>query len=361
MYDEAYRGRRVLVTGHTGFKGSWLVAWLNRLGAEVLGFSIGEVSQPSHWGLLQPECSSVLADIRDLDALQHACDTFQPEIVFHLAAQPLVRASYADPLETYATNVMGTANCLEAVRQCDSTRAVVIVTTDKCYENNETGRPFVEDDLLGGHDPYSASKAAAEHVAASYRRSYFPIADYGTAHHTLVATARAGNVIGGGDWADDRLVPDMIRGLTEGRPIEIRKPDATRPWQHVLDPLAGYLRLGERLLAGETRCAAAYNFGPDHECGRSVREIVNTMRECLPTLDVRYTVDQVTLHEANTLTLDSSKAIRELGWRPVWDSDQAIRLTARWYAGYLADGSISTQSDLNRYIDATAATRQVAS
>lgn len=352
MLSDCYRGRRVLVTGHTGFKGSWLVAWLNRLGAEVLGFSLGDVSEPSHWQLLQPACDSIIADVRDVDTLKKAFSSFEPEAVFHLAAQSLVRPSYADPIETYTTNVVGTANVLEAVRQCEATRAVVVVTTDKCYENLGQGRAFTEDDPLGGHDPYSASKAAAEVVIASYRRSFFDPSDFGKQHQTLIASARAGNVIGGGDWAADRLVPDIIRAIAAGQPLEVRKPDATRPWQHVLDSLAGYLQLGEHLLAGEIRCARSYNFGPDETTGLPVRAIVEQFASHFPQLDVRYASEQATLHEADQLVLDSSKAKQQLDWRPAWDSQAAIERAAQWYAAYLADGSLSTEQDLDTYLAA---------
>lgn len=349
MFGDCYQGRRVMVTGHTGFKGSWLVAWLNRLGAKVLGYALGEVSEPSHWKRLQPACESVCGDVRDASNLHKVVQRFEPEVVFHLAAQPLVRASYADPLETYTTNVIGTANVLQAIRTCDSITAVVVVTTDKCYENLGQGSPFVEDAPLGGHDPYSASKAAAEIVTASFRKSFFNPVTFGKDHRTLIASARAGNVIGGGDWAEDRLVPDLIRAITANQTLDLRKPDATRPWQHVLDPLAGYLLLGQHLLSGETRCATSYNFGPDDTTGLPVREVVERFTLYLPQLHVRYTPEQATLHEADLLVLDSGKAKRDLGWQPLWDSSVAIQQTANWYKRYLADETLMTEKDLDQF------------
>lgn len=257
MFQDIFRNRRVLVTGHTGFKGSWLCAWLHRLGAEVAGFALAPDQTPDHFSLLKTPLRSEIGDIRNYEKLKTFFASFQPEIVFHLAAQPLVRVSYRQPRETFDTNVMGTVNLLDVCRFTPSVRAVVVVTTDKCYANPETGRPFTEEDPLGGYDPNSSSKGAAEIAAASYRSAFFS-----SDEAPAVATARAGNVIGGGDWALDRLIPDLIRAASLGKSAEIRFPNAVRPWQHVLEALSGYLSLGASLLSGGQSFASAWNFGP---------------------------------------------------------------------------------------------------
>lgn len=349
MFAGVYHGRRVLVTGHTGFKGSWLVCLLRRLGADVLGFSLGHLDSPSHWTLLNQDCSEVFGDLRDVDRLNTVVERFKPEAVFHLAAQSLVRPSYEDPVGTYQTNVMGTLNLLESLRRVGSAKAVVIVTSDKCYENREQEHGYQEGDAMGGYDPYSSSKGCAELATTSYRRSFFNPASFGQAHHTLIASARAGNVIGGGDWAVDRLIPDAVRALSAGQPVEIRRPHATRPWQHVLDPLVGYLLLGQRLLEGDVACATGWNFGPDHDAALTVREVMDCFAARFPDLSVQYCDDQADLHEANVLALDCTKANQELGWRPVWDNQQAIDFTARWYAAYLRNSSLLTQDDIDTY------------
>jgi len=323
----AFSGRRVLVTGHTGFKGGWLALWLERLGARVCGLALPPDSIPSLFeaARLDETIESRLADIREATAVAAVVADTAPEIIFHLAAQPLVRRGYRAPLETLATNVMGTAHVLEAARSCPSVRAIVVVTTDKCYENRAWPWGYREMDRLGGHDPYSASKACAELVAAAWRSSYWQSDDA-----PLVATARAGNVIGGGDWAEDRLVPDLIRAARAGRPALIRNPAAVRPWQHVLEPLAGYLALGARLLAGERRFADAWNFGPSLEDMQAVSTLCNAL---CPTIGGHWQADGGEHPaEAAILRLDSSRAILELGWRPGWSLAQALRATGQWYA-----------------------------
>lgn len=351
MFGGVYHGRRVLVTGHTGFKGSWLSCWLQRLGAHVLGFSLGPLDEPSHWALLDLPCTDAFGDLRDEHRLYAVVERFKPEVIFHLAAQALVRPSYEDPLGTYQTNVMGTLNLLEAARRSGSVQAIVVVTSDKCYENREWERGYHEDDPMGGYDPYSSSKGCAELATASYRSSFFNPTGFGHSHHTLIASARAGNVIGGGDWAVDRLLPDAVRAISAGETVEIRKPSATRPWQHVLDPLAGYLLLGQRLIEGQVACATGWNFGPDSEAVLTVRDVMERFNEALPELKVRYGDDQTDLHEANALRLDCTKANRELDWHPVWDSPRAIDQTAKWYASYLAGGSVHTTQDMDAYFD----------
>lgn len=356
MFDGVYHQRPVLVTGHTGFKGSWLVCLLKRLGAEVLGFSLGPMDDPSHWSLVKPTCTEAFGDLRDVDRLNTVVERFKPEVILHLAAQSLVRPSYDDPIGTYQTNVMGTLNLLEAVRRVGSTKAVVVVTSDKCYENREQADGYHEDDPMGGYDPYSSSKGCAELLTASFRRSFFNPASYGQAHHCLIASARAGNVIGGGDWAVDRLLPDAVRAAAAGKHVDIRNPNATRPWQHVLDPLAGYLLLGQRLLEGDPSCATGWNFGPDHHAVLTVRSVLDRFCLGLPELAVNYGEGHADLHEANALRLDCTKVNTQLGWHPVWDSGQAIDRAAQWYAAYLANGALKTETDIDAYLaDAKAA------
>ncbi|RSZ43848.1 CDP-glucose 4,6-dehydratase [Variovorax sp. 553] len=322
----SWQGRRVLVTGHTGFKGSWLAMWLHALGAEVHGFSLPPptptnlFTQARVADLLQ---GHAIADVRDGQALKHAVREAMPEIVFHLAAQPLVRYSYQEPAETYATNVMGTVNLLEAVRACEGVRAVVNVTTDKCYDNREWLWGYRESEALGGADPYSSSKACAELVTAAYRASF--LAQAGVA----VATARAGNVIGGGDWADDRLVPDFFRALQAQRALDVRYAGATRPWQHVLEPLSGYLMLAERLVKGDALAASAWNFGPADEDAIPVRQLLDRLVGKVPGTQWRETHAK-TVHEAGYLKLDSSRARSELGWHPRWRLDEALDRIVEW-------------------------------
>lgn len=346
MFGGAYSQRRVLVTGHTGFKGSWLALWLQSLGAHVTGVALPSASSPSHWELLQLGMPSHEVDIRDGAALFSTVRDAQPEIVFHLAAQSLVRPSYHDPLQTWATNVMGTANLLDACRQVRGIQAVVVVTTDKCYENQEWPWGYRENDRLGGHDPYSASKAATELVAASYRSSFFH-----SPGAPLLATARAGNVIGGGDWAADRLVPDLVRAISARKALEIRSPDSTRPWQHVLDSLSGYLSLGQRLLAGDSAAACAWNFGPGPEANQTVASVLDRMSHFWPALAWQRAVGEQP-HEARLLYLDSAKARADLGWRTVWSLDETLAATAEWYQAHEIKGLSPSRAQLRRYVDA---------
>ncbi len=338
-----YAARRVLVTGHTGFKGSWLCRWLEQLGAEVAGYSLPPPTTPSHHALLAPTFREWTADVRDARTLLTACTEFRPEIVFHLAAQPLVRQSYREPLTTFETNVTGTANVLEACRQTDSVRAAVIVTTDKCYRNREWVWPYREADELGGHDPYSASKACAELVVSSYRDSF--LREQGI----LVASARAGNVIGGGDWAEDRLIPDLVRAAVAGESPTVRNPQATRPWQHVLEPLAGYLLLGGHLLAGQTEFAEAWNFGPSPAANLTVAEMAARMAAHWPAVHCHTPLQTDQPHEATLLMLDSTKAHHRLGWYPVWDVDTTLARTAEWYQACHGQHRLLTDTQLADY------------
>ncbi len=349
LFADCYRGRRVLVTGHTGFKGSWLSLWLNLMGAQVTGIALPPATDPNHWDLMGLNLPEQRLDIRDSAVLLRAVADIKPEIVFHLAAQPLVRRSYRDPLETWSVNVQGTAHVLEACRQTPSVRAIVAVTTDKCYQNQEWSWGYRENDRLGGHDPYSASKAAAELVAASYRNAFFHLPDA-----PLLATARAGNVIGGGDWSEDRLIPDLVRAIASGSALESRSPNATRPWQHVLESLSGYLALGQQLLAGRAEFADAFNFGPDPEGNRTVASVLSGLQVHWSELNW-HTTQQVQPHEANLLYLDSSKAKQQLGWRSVWTLDQTLAATAGWYRQFLQNGIASSHAQLADYVTAARA------
>lgn len=343
MFDNVYHNRKVLVTGHTGFKGSWLVLWLQQLGAKITGIALPSETTPNHWQLLELDVESCHIDIRDEVLLRQKIIETQPDIVFHLAAQPLVRRSYQQPLVTWATNVMGTANVLDACRQVENLAAMVVITTDKCYENKEWVWGYREIDPMGGHDPYSASKGASELLAASYRRSFF-----NQAGSPLLATARAGNVIGGGDWSEDRLIPDLVRALQAGNSLEIRSPNATRPWQHVLECLSGYLMLGQQLLQGNQTCAEAWNFGPDREGNRPVTQVLSALKSDWPTVDW-YCSNAPQPHEAQLLHLDSGKAREKLLWRPVWDFDEGVAATAAWYRAWLEHGEITSLEQLSAY------------
>lgn len=343
QFEDIYRGRRVLLTGHTGFKGSWLVTWLLELGAEVTGLALAPDGSPSHWELLSSTVLDLRGDISDLDTVQSAFAQSQPEIVFHLAAQALVRRSYHDPLGNWATNVMGTVNILELCRSTPSVRAVVVVTTDKVYDNNEWPWGYRENDRLGGHDPYSASKAACEVLIESYRKSFFH-----TELSPLIATARAGNVIGGGDWSEDRLIPDLIRALQANSDLEIRSPYSTRPWQHVLDCLSGYLLLGKYLLEGKKEFSEAWNFGPALDDNRTVSEILTTMQHFWPQL-LWHVSSEPQLHEASLLYLDCAKARSGLRWEPVLSLNEGIAMTVSWYRTYHMTGKACTIEQLTQY------------
>jgi CDP-glucose 4,6-dehydratase len=350
MFNNIYHNRKVLVTGHTGFKGSWLALWLSQMGAKIIGYSLQPPTEPNHFQLLEMGINSIIGDVRDMDQLKQLFREQQPEIVFHLAAQAIVRLSYRNPIETFTSNVVGTINVLEASRSCDTARAIVNVTSDKCYENREWSWAFREIDALGGYDPYSASKGCAELVTSCWRNSFFNPKDYGRTHRTLLASARAGNVIGGGDWAADRLIPDIMRAVHQNEKVKLRNPQATRPWQHVLEPVSGYLLLGQKLLEGQKALAEAWNFGPSKEEDITVGEIVHQVKRVWPKID--YEIDQTPdqPHEAGTLRLDCAKARTKLQWLPVWNGMEAIEKTTLWYKAFYESNKIVSDEHLDCYI-----------
>lgn len=348
-----WQGRRVFMTGHTGFKGGWLSLWLAQLGATVRGYALAPYTTPNM--LDAAKVSSVIedtrGDINDLAKLVASMTEFKPEIVIHMAAQPLVRLSYADPLGTYTTNVLGTAHVLEAVRKSPSVRAVVSVTTDKCYENKEWVYGYRETDPLGGYDPYSSSKACAEIVSAAYRQSFFNVAKFAE-HRCGVATARAGNVIGGGDWSDDRLIPDLVKGFLRGDTVRIRRPNSIRPWQHVLEPLWGYIRLAEELYKGNSACATAWNFGPHDDDAWPVGRIADKMVQVWGD-GAQWVQDaDPGAHEAGYLKLDASKARAQLGWHPSMRIGTTIEWLVQWYRAQQAgeDMHACTLAQIDEYV-----------
>jgi len=341
MTDSFWRDRQVLLTGHTGFKGGWLALWLNDLGARVHGYSLAPPTTPNLFeaaGIERTLAGHTIGDIRDAAALTDAIRRSNAQIVIHMAAQPLVRLSYKEPVETFEVNVMGTVHVLEAVRNCPSVRAVLVITSDKCYENREWVWGYRENEALGGVDPYSSSKACTELVTAAYRASYFNAAG------VAVASARAGNVIGGGDWAADRLIPDFFRAVDSGTELEVRYPDSTRPWQHVLQPLSGYIRLSAALLTNNGLAAAqAWNFGPLETDSRPVRWVLDYLSQRMPGSKWRHTGAEHA-HEARSLRLDSSKAAATLGWSPRWPLETALDKTLDWHARWVSGADMQAVS-----------------
>jgi len=349
---EFWRGKRVFLTGHTGFKGSWLSLWLQMLETELTGFALSPPTTPSLFkeANVAKGMNSIEGDIRDLNHLRESMETARPEIIIHMAAQPLVRYSYQNPVETYATNVMGTVNVLEAVRNTLGVRCMVNVTTDKCYENKELDRPYQEEDPMGGHDPYSSSKGCAELVSSAYRSSFFNPKDY-SKHGVALATARAGNVIGGGDWAEDRLIPDIIRAFEQSQIAQIRNPLAIRPWQHVMEPLGGYLVLAERLTQEGTDYAEGWNFGPKNEDAKPVEWIVEQIASRWGD-SARWESDLGEHpHEAGLLKLEISKVCNRLGWEPHLDLNDALNLVIDWAQKHSqgADMRTFTQNQILTY------------
>lgn len=352
LFNDIYRGKRVLITGHTGFKGSWLSLLLNELGADLYGFALEPPTSPSLYkeAKIDELVTSYIGDVRDLEYLTKVIQEVQPEIVFHMAAQPLVRESYKIPVETYSTNVMGTVHLLEACRSTSSVKAIVNVTTDKCYENKEWHWGYRENEPMGGYDPYSNSKGCSELITSAYRNSFFNPSEYKN-HGVSVATARAGNVIGGGDWAEDRLIPDFIRAISKGEKVRIRSPFAIRPWQHVLEPLSGYLRLAELLYTEGPKFAQAWNFGPYDHDARNVEWITNTICEFWGD-EASFEIDKKPQpHEANYLKLDCSKANAELNWFPKWDIQTTLKSIVDWNKAYLNNEDIRevTKRQIHQY------------
>lgn len=348
---DIYKGKRIFLTGHTGFKGSWLNLWLKSLGAEVYGYALAPNTNPSHFELLggNKEFQGVFADIRDRENLKQSLRSFNPDIIFHLAAQPLVRESYKNPVATFESNVIGTLNVLDCARELESLKAIVVITTDKVYENKEWIWGYRENDALGGYDPYSASKACAEIVTDSMRNSFFNINEFGKSHQVLIATARAGNVIGGGDWSEDRLIPDIIKAVCANKSVKIRNPKSTRPWQHVLEPLRGYLMLGEKLLEGKKEFATAFNFGPNLQDNLRVEEILKITKNLWDKVDYVLECDSNAPHEAGLLMLDVAKAQKLLNWEPVMNSLESIKYTISWYREIYENRQIVSQEQLENY------------
>ena len=334
-FRNAYKNKKVLITGHTGFKGTWLSLWFTGLGAKVIGYSLEPPTEPNLFESigLEDKITHIIGDVRDEKHLISAFEKYQPEFIFHLAAQAIVRRSYYEPKLTYETNVMGTVNVLEALRRIKSVRVCIIVTSDKCYENREWVYGYRETDPLGGYDPYSSSKGCAELVTAAYRKSFFNPKDYGETHNVALSSVRAGNVIGGGDWGEDRIIPDCMGALSKGETIVIRNPSAIRPWQYVLEPLSGYLLLGTLMCKDGTRYSDAWNFGPNDESIITVEELVKLVIKHWGSGS--YTIDTSTHpHEAGFLKLDISKARSLLGWRPIYDVHEAVERTINWYKNF---------------------------
>jgi len=347
---EIYNNCKVYITGHTGFKGSWMSCLLGTLGAKQAGYSLSPNTSPSHFDLLnQVHKNSTIGDLSDLKLLKKSINTFQPEILFHLAAQPLVRESYKNPINTYQTNVIGTLNVLEAVKECPSVKAIVIITTDKVYKNKEWHYPYRENDELGGYDIYSSSKACTEILVKSYQQSFFNHDDYKSNHHVLVATARAGNVIGGGDWSTNRLLPDLVKSAARLEITNIRNPDAVRPWQHVLDCINGYLMLGAELLLEKKEFACPWNFAPYSFESKTVKVVAEIAKSVWENIQITSPGNADNLHEATLLKLDNSKAISKLNWKPLWNTETAIEKTIEWYKEYYINRNIITYKQIENF------------
>lgn len=340
IFDNFYKDKRVIVTGHTGFKGSWLSIWLHEMGAEVIGVGLAPYSDKDNFvlsGIGRKIKADIRADIRDGEEMKRIFAEYRPEIVFHLAAQPLVRLSYEIPVETYETNVMGTINIMEAMRATDSVNVGVMITTDKCYDNKEQSEGYVETDAFGGYDPYSSSKGACEIAIQSWRRSFFNPMDYGKKHHVSLASVRAGNVIGGGDWALDRIIPDCIRSLEAGVPIEIRSPHSVRPWEHVLEPLSGYMLLAKKMWNSPREYCEGWNFGPEKDSVSTVWEVASSLIDNYGNGTLIDASDVNAVHEAKLLMLNINKAKQRLGWKPRLNMRQCMALVADWYKRYKKD------------------------
>lgn len=351
LFNNIYKGKKILITGHTGFKGSWLSLWLSKLGAQVIGYSVDIPSQPSHFELLNLDMVSVIDNILNKEKILETIEAYKPNIVFHMAAQPLVRESYINPVKTMETNIIGTVNLLESCRKTKQVKAIINITSDKCYKNKEWFWGYKETDPMGGDDPYSASKGCSELAANAYRNSFFNPNEYGKSHSTLLASVRAGNVIGGGDWAKDRLIPDIMKAARKNEEVIIRSPRAIRPWQHVLEPLSGYLQLGWKLLEGRKEFADDWNFGPKDDSSISVKEIIEHSKKYWNKINYKVEENPNNPHEANLLKLDSSKARLKLRWKNIWDGHKTFEKTINWYKNYYENKRTLSEKDLNDYIN----------
>ena len=354
IFGNFYKGKKVLITGHTGFKGSWLSIWFQELGAEVVGVGLAPYSEKDNFvlsGIGKRIKADIRADIRDGEKMKQIFAEYQPEIVFHLAAQPLVRLSYEQPVETYQTNVMGTINIMEAIHATKSVKVGVMITTDKCYDNKEQLKGYVETDPFGGYDPYSSSKGACEIAIQSWRRSFFNPEDYGKKHTVSIASVRAGNVIGGGDWGKDRIIPDCIRALETTKVIDIRSPKAVRPWEHVLEPLSGYMLLAQKMWEKPTEYCEGWNFGPEAESVLTVWEVASAIIESFGFGELKDVSDPNAFHEANLLMLNIEKAKIRLGWKPRLNAKECAVLTSDWYKRYKTENVYEICLDeINKFI-----------
>jgi CDP-glucose 4,6-dehydratase len=349
LFNGVFFGKKVLVTGHTGFKGSWLSYWLYKMGAEVYGVSLEPPTIPNHHSLISFHHESYIQNINDFEKLTSIFSKINPDFIFHLAAQPLVRYSYENPIETYTTNVLGTLNVLNASRYLSNLKGVLIVTSDKCYENKEILWGYREYDEFGGKDPYSSSKGCAEILTSSIRSSYFNISDYESKHNVLIASARAGNVIGGGDWADDRIVTDMVKNASRKQNLMLRSPNATRPWQHVLEPLSGYLLIASRIFNRDMQMAEGWNFGPDLNSNCTVKQLVEKSKKYWDRINFELDTRNHP-HEAHILMLDITKARKLLNWEPVWNFEQTVGFTINWYRDYYENNKVLTEEHLTQYV-----------
>ncbi len=345
IFNNIYKNKKVLVTGHTGFKGSWLCKWLEILGADVVGFSLTPITNPNHFSNINIKMDSVIGNINNYNDLNDVFKKYKPEIVFHLAAQSSVLVSYEDPIDTFNSNVIGTVNILDICRFHDYVKGIVVVTTDKCYENKEWVYPYREVDNLGGIDSYSTSKACSELVAACYRNSFL------MKKKVLVASARAGNVIGGGDWVADRLVPDAVRAANNKKILQLRNPSSKRPWQHVLEPLSGYLLLGQKILEKDEKIAEAWNFGPTNDSNLSTKDLIKLMNKHWSSIISQDAENPLAHHEASLLMLDSTKAINLLKWSPVWNINETIKHTINWYKSFYNNQEVITEKQINIYVN----------
>ncbi|RXJ84406.1 CDP-glucose 4,6-dehydratase [Arcobacter cloacae] len=348
LFSGIYKNKTVLITGHTGFKGSWLCFWLKQMGANVIGYSLDAPTTPNHFELLNLDIISIKGDIKNFEHLNTIFQTYKPDIVFHLAAQSLVKYSYDNPIETYETNVIGTLKVFEACKNAN-TKCIVNITSDKAYENKEWIWGYKETDSLGGYDPYSSSKSCSDILTNSYRNSFFNPKDYKKRHNTLIASCRAGNVIGGGDWAKDRLMSDIMLSISQNKKVEIRNPNATRPWQHVLEPLSGYLYIGQKLFEEKVEFSEAWNFGPNNESNITVKDVLKNVKKYWDKLDYEINLNSE-FHEANLLKIDSTKANTILKWNNVWDKSKSIEKTVNWYKNFYENNKVLTSEDLMNYI-----------